>query len=188
MSYRLPGLRNWVTFYTDSYTDDQLTPVAYFDRSANSAGLYFSHLPKLPKVDLRLEGLYTDNPIGGAVCCGFYYSNIRYRNGYTNDGNLIGSWVGRDGQGEQAWLTYWRGPRTYVRFRYRHQQVSQQFVPNGGKVNDGGVEAGIWLGRELSISASLQYEKWDFPVLRPGPTSNFTSSVQFTYWPRWRVH
>lgn len=188
MSYRLPGLRNWVTFYTDSYTDDQLTPVAYFDRSANSAGLYFSHLPKLPKVDLRLEGLYTDNPIGGAVCCGFYYSNIRYRNGYTNDGNPIGSWVGRDGQGEQAWLTYWRGPRTYVRFRYRHQQVSQQFVPNGGKVNDGGVEAGIWLGRELSISASLQYEKWDFPVLRPGPTSNFTSSVQFTYWPRWRVH
>jgi len=188
MSYRLPGLRNWVTFYTDSYTDDQLTPVAYFDRSANSAGLYFSHLPKLPKVDLRLEGLYTDNPIGGAVCCGFYYSNIRYRNGYTNDGNLIGSWVGRDGQGEQAWLTYWRGPRTYVRFRYRHQQVSQQFVPNGGKVNDGGVEAGIWLGREVSISASLQYEKWDFPVLRPGPTSNFASSVQFTYWPRWRVH
>ena len=191
MTYRLPGLRNWVTFYTDSYTDDQISPVAYFDRSANSAGLYFSHLPKLPKLDLRLEGLYTDNPIGNAtnnLCCGFYYSNIRYRNGYTNDGNLIGSWVGRDGQGEQAWLTYWHGPRTYLRFRYRHQQVSHQFVPNGGKVNDGGVEAGIWLGRELSISASLQYEKWDFPVLRPGPTSNFTSLIQFTYWPRWRVH
>jgi capsule assembly protein Wzi/PAP2 superfamily protein len=190
MTYRLPGLRNWVTFYTDSYTDDQPTPVAYFDRSANSAGLYFSHLPKLPRLDLRLEGLYTDNPIGNAtnnLCCGFYYSNIRYRNGYTNDGNLIGSWVGRDGQGEQAWLTYWQGPRSYVRFRFRHQQVSHQFVPNGGKVNDGGVEAGIWLGRELSISASLQYEKWDFPVLRPGPTSNFTSSIQFTYWPRWRV-
>lgn len=188
MTYRVPGLRNWATFYTDSYTDDQFTPVAYFDRSANSAGLYFSHLPKLPKFDLRLEGVYTDNPIGGAVCCGFYYSNIRYRNGYTNDANLIGSWIGRDGQGEQAWLTYWHGPRSYIRFRYRHQQVDQDFVPHGGKVNDGGVEAGFWLGQELSISALAQYEKWDFPVLRPGPTSNFTSSVQLTYWPRWRVH
>ncbi len=189
LSYRLPGLRNWVTFYTDSFTDDEFSPVAYFDRSANSAGLYFSHLPKLPKFDLRLEGVYTDNPIGNAtnnLCCGFYYFNGRYRNGYTNDGNLMGSWIGRDSQGEQAWLTYWQGPRSYVRFRYRHQKVSQQFVPYGGTVNDGGVQAGLWLGRELSVSASLQYEKWDFPVLRPGPASNFSSSVQLTYWPRWR--
>ena len=190
MTYRLPGLRNWVTFYTDSFSDDEISPVAYFDRSANSAGLYFSHLPKLSRFDLRLEGVYTDNPIGvpsNNLCCGFYYSNYRYRNGYTNNGNLLGSWVGRDGQGEQAWLTYWQGPRSYVRFRYRHQQVSQQFVPQGGKVNDGSVEAGLWLGRDISLKASLQYEKWKFPVLRPGPTSDLTSSVQITFWPRWRV-
>lgn len=188
MTYRLPGLRNWVTFYTDSFTDDQISPLAYFDRSANSAGLYFPRLPKLPRFDLRLEGVYTDNPIGGGVCCGFYYFNGRYRNGYTNDGNLIGSWIGRDGQGGQAWLTYWQSPRSYIRFEYRHQKVSQQFVPYGGTVNDGGVEASFWLGRELSASAFLQYEKWNFPVLRPGPTSDFTTSVQLTYWPRWRWH
>ena len=190
LAYRLPGLRNWVTFYTDSFSDDEPSPVAYFDRSANSAGLYFSHLPKLPKFDLRMEGVYTDNPIGvpsNNLCCGYYYSNGRYRNGYTNDGNLLGSWIGRDGQGEQGWLTYWQGPRSYIRFRYRHQKVSPQFVPDGGIVNDGGVEARFWLGHELSISAALQYEKWSFPILRPGPTSNFTSSVQFTYWPRWRA-
>ncbi len=191
MTYRLPFLRNWATFYTDSFSDDEISPVAYFDRSANSAGLYFSHLPKLPKFDLRMEGVYTDNPIGDAtnnLCCGFYYSNLRYRNGYTNDGNLIASWVGRDGQGEQAWLTYWRNPRSYVRFHYRHQQVSAQFVPSGGKLTDGGVEASFWLGNELSVSANLQYEKWNFPILRPGPTSDFTSSVQFTFWPRWRLY
>ena len=191
LTYRLPGLRNWVTFYTDSFSDDEFSPVAYFDRSANSAGLYFSHLPKLPKVDLRMEGVYTDNPIGvpsNNLCCGFYYFNDRYRNGYTNDGNLMGSWIGRDGQGEQAWLTYWAGPRSYIRFRYRHQQVSHQFVPYGGKLNDGGVEASFWLGQSLSVSANLQYEKWRFPVLRPGPESNLTSSVQVTYWPRWRIH
>ncbi len=189
MTYRLPLLRNWATFYTDSFSDDEISPVAYFDRSANSSGLYFSHLPKLPKFDLRLEGVYTDNPIGthsNNLCCGFYYFNDRYRDGYTNDGNLMGSWIGRDGQGEQAWLTYWQNPRSYVRLHYRHQQVSQQFVPNGGKLTDGGVEASFWLGNELSVSANLQYEKWNFPVLRPGPTSDFTSSVQVTYWPQWR--
>ena len=187
LTYRLPGIRNWATFYTDSFTDDEISPLAYFDRSANSAGLYFSHLPKLPRFDLRVEGVYTDNPIGGGVCCGFYYSNGRYRNGYTNDGYLIGSWIGRDGQGEQAWLTYWQGPRSHIRFRYRHQEVSRQFVPYGGTVNDGGLEASFWLGQELSVSASLQYEKWSFPLLRPGQTSNFTTSVQLTYWPHWRV-
>jgi hypothetical protein len=187
MTYRLPGLRNWVTFYTDSFTDDQISPLAYFDRSANSAGLYFPRLPKLPKFDLRLEGVYTDNPIGGNVCCGFYYFNGRYRNGYTNDGNLLGSWIGRDGKGEQAWLTYWQSPRSYVRFEYRHQKVSHQFVPYGGTVNDGGVEASFWLGPSLSASAFLQYEKWNFPVLRPGPTSDFTTSVQLTYWPHWTL-
>lgn len=190
MTYRLPGLRNWATFYADSFSDDEISPIAYFDRSANSAGLYFSHLPKLPKFDLRLEGVYTDNPIGNQsnnLCCGFYYFNGRYRNGYTNDGNLMGSWVGRDGQGEQAWLTYWEGPRSYIRFRYRHQQVSHQFVPFGGRLDDGGIEASFWLGRKLSVSAALQFEKWNFPVLRPGPTSDFMSSVQLTYWPRWRI-
>lgn len=188
MSYRLPWVRNWATFYVDSFVEDEYSPVAYFDQSANSAGLYFPRLPKLPKFDLRVEGVYSDNPIGGFRQHGYYYSNYTWRYGYRNAGNLIGSWVGREGQGEQAWLTYWQNPRSYVRFEYRHQMVAPDFVPGGGTVNDGGVEASFWLGQDLSASALLQYEKWNFPVLRPGPTSNFATSVQLTYWPRWRLY
>jgi membrane-associated phospholipid phosphatase len=188
MTYRLPGLRNWVTFYTDSFTDDQFSPVAYFDRSANSAGLYFARLPKLPNISLQVEGVYTDNPIGGNVCCGFYYWNDRYRNGYTNYGDLIGSWIGRDGQGAQAWLTYWESPRNSVQLQYRHQKVDSQFIPYGGTVNDAGVKADFQLRTDISVSAFLQYEKWNFPILRPGPTSDFTTSVQLTYSPHWRIH
>ena len=187
MTYRLPGLRNWATFYVDSFVDDEFSPVAYFDRASNSAGLYLAHLPRLPKFDLRMEGVYTDNPIGGLYDHGYYYSNYTWRYGYRNAGNLIGSWVGRQGQGEQAWLTYWRTPRSYLQFRYRHETVGQGFVPGGGIINDGGVEANFWLGRNVSVSANLQYEKWSFPILRPGPTSDFLSSVQVTYWPRWRL-
>jgi membrane-associated phospholipid phosphatase len=188
MSYRLPGLRNWVTFYTDSFTDDQFSPVAYFDRSANSAGLYFARLPKLPNISLRVEGVYTDNPLGGNLCCGFYYFNDRYRSGYTNYGNLMGSWIGRQGQGAQAWLTYWESPRNSVQFEYRHQKVSAQFIPDGGTLNDAGVTANFQLRPDMSVAAFLQYEKWNFPILRPEPTSDFTTSVQFTYWPHWRIH
>jgi hypothetical protein len=191
MTYRLPFLRNWVTFYVDSYSDDEFSPVAYFDRSANSGGLFFSRLPKLPKFTLRIEGVYTDNPIaagGGDLCCGFYYTNTRYRNGYTNDGNLIGSWIGRDGQGFQGWLTYWQSPRSYVRFEYRHQKVSHQFIPYGGTINDGGLEADWWFKHHLEISGLLQYERWDFPILAPGQQTDFTTQFGVTYWPRWRLH
>jgi membrane-associated phospholipid phosphatase len=188
MTYRLPGLRNWVTFYTDSFTDDQFSPVAYFDRSANSAGLYFARLPKLPEFSLRVEGVYTDNPLGGNLCCGFYYSNDRYRNGYTDYGNLMGSWIGRDGQGAQAWLTYWESPRNSVQFQYRHQKVDALFIPYGGTLTDAGVKADLQVGPDMSVSAFLQYEKWNFPILRPGPTTDFTTSVQFTYSPHWRIH
>jgi Capsule assembly protein Wzi/PAP2 superfamily len=191
MTYRLPGLRNWVTFYADSYTDDEFTPVAYFDRSANSAGLYFPRLPKLDQWDLRLEGVYTDNPISsrtsGNLCCGFYYSNGTWRYGYRNDGNLIGSWVGRDGQGFEGWLGRSLGAQGRLEFSYRHQKVSGQFIPGGGTVNDGGASANFWLRPNLSVTASLQYEQWKFPVLAAGAQTNVTSSVQVTFWPRWRV-
>ncbi len=108
-TYRVPGLRDWLTFYGDGFTDDEPSPLwGAFDKSAFNAGLYFPHLPKVPKLDFRVEGVYTDNPNPNPVLQrGFFYFNARYRNGYTNDGNLIGSWIGRQGQGAQAWSTYW---------------------------------------------------------------------------------
>jgi hypothetical protein len=191
MSYRLPGLRNWVTFYTDSLAYDQFTPVAYFDRSANSAGLYMPRLPKLPKFDFRVEGVYTDNPISTPtdnLCCGFYYSNETWISGYRNDGNIIGSWIGRDGQGAQAWLTWWHNPQDFLQLNFRHVKVSHQFVPDGGTQTDVGINTGWWLRPDLSFSGGLQYERWDFPILAPGQQTDVTASLQVTFWPRWRLH
>jgi membrane-associated phospholipid phosphatase len=194
-NYRLPGLRNWVTFYVDGFTDDQFSPIAYWDRSAWTAGLYFPQLPKLPKLDLRVEGVYTDVPAGGNIGHGFFYFNLAYRNGYTNDGNLIGSWIGRQGQGAQAWMTYSISPKSTIQFNYRHEKISNQLVFGGGTITDVGVKPNIWLGPNLSVSGLLQYEKWNFPVLAPNaesnfpllapyPQTNFTTSVGITYWPR----
>jgi len=188
--YRVPGARNWLTFYGDGFTDDEPSPLwGAFSKSAFDSGLYFSHLPGLPKLDLRVEGVFTDNPNPNQVLQhGFFYFNARYVNGYTNNGNLMGSWIGRQGQGAQAWSTYWFTPQDKLQFSFRHQKVSQQFVPFGGTLTDGGVRADFWVHHQVSVTASMQYEKWNFPVLSPARETDVTTSVELTYWPHWRAH
>ena len=185
-SYRLPLLRRWVSFYGDAFTWDQLSPIAYWDRSAISAGLYFSRLPKLPKLDFRVEGVYSDVPAGGAIGHGFYYSSgsSPYLNGYTNGGNLIGSWIGRDGQGAQGWSNYWFTPRTRVQVNFRHEKVSQQFVPGGGTLTDIGARADYWPTKSLGLNTSVQYERWLFPIIKPGPERDIATSIGIQFQPQ----
>jgi membrane-associated phospholipid phosphatase len=186
--YRIPWVRNWVTFDGDGFTHDEPNPVwGSFDKSAFNSGLYFSHLPKLSKMDFRVEGVFTDNPNPNPVLQhGFFYWEDTYRSGFTNDGNLLGSWIGREGQGAQAWATYWFTPKTNLQFSYRHQKVSREFVPDGGTVSDGGVLANLWTSPTFGVTAAFQYEKWDFPVLSSTRQTDLTSSIQFTFWPHAR--
>ncbi|MBV8070756.1 MAG: hypothetical protein JO270_12675, partial [Acidobacteriaceae bacterium] len=53
--WRLPGLRRFVTIYCDSFADDEPNPLASPHRSAWAPGIYFTQLPKLRRMDLRLE-------------------------------------------------------------------------------------------------------------------------------------
>lgn len=182
-SYRIPGMRNWLTFYGDGFADDQFSPIAYADRSAWHAGLYLSRFPRIPKLDLRVEGVYTDNPLGGIIGHGFYYFNYTWRSGQTNNGNLIGSWIGRQGQGAQAWTNYWFTPRNRLQFNFRHQKVSQEFLPGGGTLTDAGVRADYWVRSNISVSTSVQYERWLFPVIQPGPERNVAASVEILFQP-----
>jgi hypothetical protein len=186
-SYRLPLLRNWLTFYGDGFTDDEFSPIGYFDRSAWHAGLYLSHFPRIAKLDLRVEGVYTDNPLGGALGHGFYYFNDTWRSGYRNDGNLIGSWIGRDGQGAQAWGTYWLNAHSRLQTTFRHEKISQQYIPGGGTLSDFGVGGDVQMRRDLSLSIRVQHERWFIPVIRPAPTDNTSSSLQILFSPEgWR--
>jgi hypothetical protein len=185
LNYRLPWFRKWLTFYADGFTDDQITPVAYWDRSAWTSGLYMPRVPHVPKLELRVEGVYTDLPIGGSVSHGFFYDNKRYLNGYTNWGNLLGSWIGRQGQGAEGWATYWFSPRNKLQLNYRHQKVSKQFIADGGTLTDVGVNADFLIRSRLSVTGSVQYETWDFPVISSARTNDVTTSIGFTFWPGW---
>jgi len=183
-SYRIPGIRQWLTFYGDAFTEDEFSPLGYPRKSAIRGGIYMPQIPGIPKLDLRLEGGSTVPP-DFPGCNGCFYVNNRYPDGsYTNLGNLVGSWLGRAGQGEQAWSTYWLTSRNKIQFNYRHQKISTLYLPQGGTLNDGGAKADFWLGRAVMLSGSVQYEKWNYPVLDPLPRSNVTTSIQFTFWPR----
>jgi membrane-associated phospholipid phosphatase len=188
-SYRLPKLRNWLTFYGDGYTDDQFSPIAYADRSAWHAGLFLSHVPWISKLDLRAEGVYTDVPPGGGpITPGDFYFNSTWRSGYTNDGNIIGSWVGRGGQGAQAWSNYWFSPRSRIQVNFRHQKVSQVFVPQGGTLTDFGVRGDYCWRSNISLSASVQYERWLFPVIQPFAEKPVSATIEIKFEPQKLLH
>jgi hypothetical protein len=160
--------------------NDEPNTIAYPQDSAFSAGLYFSHLPKLPKLDLRVEGVYTNIP--GFSAPAAYYANAHYAQGYTNYWQIIGSWVGRQGDGILASSTYWFSPRNKVQLNYRRQWVDKAFL-QGGNLNDFSTSLDWLLKHDIQLSSTVQYERWNFLLLGPGPVSNVSASLQLMFWP-----
>jgi hypothetical protein len=182
-SYRIPGIRDWLTLYLDGFADDEAFPVAYPTHSAWSPGIYLPKLPHLRKLDFRAEGAVTPS----RLFPGFFYFNVHYLSGYTNERNLMGSWVGRQGKGFQLWSTYWLSPRNTLQVNYRDMWIDHSFL-QGGWLRDLGVNANIALGRDFTLQASAQYERWNFPLLSASKAGNTTTSLQVSYAPHWNVH
>jgi len=188
-NWRLPWVENWLTLYTDSIVHDDVSPLAAPRRAAVNPGLYLSHLPKLPHVDLRAEAVSTDpvssNPGQGGQ---FLYYEVEYPDGYTNKNNLLGSWIGRQGKGGQAWLTDWLSPKEYIQLGYRNAKVSKTFIPGGTTQNDINIKAVLRLKDDLELNAFGQAEFWKVPALASGQQHDFTGSIQLTYFPKlsWR--
>lgn len=185
-AYRIPGLRNWLSFYADCFTDDEPNPWLSWNKTALTSGLYLSHLPKLSKLDLRVEGVYTDPPGGGKTAVhGFFYFNDRFRSGYANEESLIGSWIGRQGQGARVWTNYWFTPKSKLQLNFRHQKVSQQFISGGGTLTDFGASGDYWLRSNINLFAQIQHERWLFPVIQPNVARNLTAMLQISFVPHW---
>jgi hypothetical protein len=180
--YRLPFVRRYLTLYNDAMAEDELSPSVYPRRSAMAPGLFLSHLPRAERFDLRLEGFYTDLP--GLRQKGIYYFNNRFLSGFTNEGNILGHWIGRQGYGWMAQARYWAAPQKVVEFTYRNSRVSPQFLQNGGSQASGRLGARWRVRPDLDVSGFVQYERWLFPILRPRAQQDVTTSIQITYWPK----
>jgi hypothetical protein len=181
-SYRIPGIRNWLTLYCDSFADDEAFPPAYPTHSAWSPGIYMPKLLFARKLDFRAEGAMTPE----RLFPGFFYFNVHYLSGYTNDRQLMGSWIGRQGSGFQLWTTYWLSGRNTLQATYRAIWVDHSFL-QGGWLRDVGVNTNLALSSSFALQASIQYERWQFPLLATGTVSNVATSLQLSYTPRWSV-
>jgi hypothetical protein len=183
-SYRIPGMRDWLTLYADAFTDDEPNPWWAWNKAAFTSGLYLSHVPRIANLDFRVEGIFTDLAGGEpTVQHGFFYSNSRFKSGYTNNANPIGSWIGRQGQGAQAWTTYWFSAKNKLQLNFRHQKVSPEFIAGGGSLTDLGASVDLWVHSNFDVSAWVQHERWLFPAIQPDESKNVTAALQISIEP-----
>ena len=180
--YRIPRLRNWLTIYSDSYCDDDPSPLAAPRRAAINPGIYLAHVPGLPRLDFRLESPST-TPLGLDQGGDFLYFNQEYRSGNTNYGTLLGNAVGRDGRAVAGWATYHLTARSQLELGYRDLKGSTRFLPGGSTQSDGTLRASVPLGREIFADVLFQYERFWIPLLG-GPKTNVSASVQLTWEPK----
>ena len=186
-SYRIPKLRNWLSLYGEGFSEDEISPLNNAPKSIWQGGLYLAKVPRINKFDLRLEGGYT-SPTRGSFCTSCFYTNGQYVNGYTNDGHLIGTWVGRAAQGELLQSNYWISPRKRIGFEVRHRKIDRQYLPQGGTQNDVAVNADIFAGPGFRFSGNVQYESWQIPLLATNRQSDVAASFQFGFWPTRHTH
>ncbi len=184
VSYKLPFVRNLISVYADSLGADEVVPLANPPRSAWNTGLYMPRLPGIRRLDLRVEAGYTDATTPRSNGGEYVYWDLYYHDLSTNKGNLIGSWMGREGKGVRAVSTYSFSAHNNIQLAYREAKVSKDFIPSGETINDASAAVNWWLRGIVSFSASVQYEKWLAPLLAAGPQTNWTSSIQVTFWPK----
>ncbi len=177
---RLPGLRSGAVLYTEGMAWDDPLEGKFVGRYAFDPGLYLSQLPRLPSLDLRIEGAYTNLP--KLPILAYFYANGHYVQGYTNYGQIMGSWVGREGVGGVATSSWWFTARRKLSVSYR-QMVSDPSLFQGGSLRD--ISAtGLWTLRSgIELTAMGQYERWRFPLLSAGPRSNGTMQFQVRWSP-----
>jgi hypothetical protein len=210
-SYRLPFVRKWLTLYTDSEVHDDISPIDAPRRAAYRPGIYLSHVPGIPKLDLRVEAASTD-PSSSAVSTReygrfMYYEGIE-KQGYTNQGQLFGDWIGREDKGGQAWLTYHLSGNEWLQVNARNQKATKDFIPGsstqtftgkdcpestpcllpgGTTLNDFGFQVVKRIGRDIEINGNFTVEHWKAPIYLPGEQTVTTTDIQVTWFPQRKV-
>jgi Capsule assembly protein Wzi len=185
-SYRVPYLRNWLTLYTDSLVHDDVSPLSAPRRAAFRPGIYLSHFPKLSGLDFRAEAVYTDFPTSRSTGGHFFFFEQEYHDAYTNKQFILGDWIGREGKGGQAWLTYHFSPQNMLQFAYRNAKSAKDFVPGGTTQNDFSARLVRHFSENLEVNTFAQVELWKAPILAQGLQTDLSLGLQLTYFPGWR--
>ena len=186
-TFRVPKTRNYLVFYGEVYADDDFIPWQNPPKNPYRPGIYITRIPGIPKLDFHMEAASTESPgfanFGKGINQGdLNYWNFQYHDGYTQNGNLIGNTVGRNGRAIQCWFTYWLSPRNTLQFAYKDNSVSSDFIPQGGAWQDYGLQNQIYLRSGLYLKTQVQYEHISrYPILFNGTQNNVTAIVEFGF-------
>lgn len=171
--YRIPGLRNCLTGY-----------FAYPTESVWLSGFFLRCVPRLPRMTVRVEGLLS--PHRDRAFPSFFYFNVNYLSGYTNNRQLIGSWIGWEGDGKQTWMTWNLSPHSSTEASYRAMTVNREFL-EGDTLHDYSLAANLQIRPEWQLRLEDQAEWWRFPLLSTSPQHNNEFTLQSSYRPIGRV-
>jgi hypothetical protein len=186
-TYRLPFPRNWLTLYADSDAHDAPSPLFKPLHGTIRPGLYLSHFPGIPKLDLRVEAADTDSTYRSSIGGRYQYWEVIQVQGYTNQGQLFGDWIGREGKGGQGWITYHLSGNEWLQVGVRNQKAAKDFIPGGTTLNDINFQAVKRIGKDFEINGNFTYERWKAPIYLPGQQTVTTTTVQLTWFPKRKI-
>jgi hypothetical protein len=186
-SYRLPFPRNWLTLYTDMEAHDAPSPIFKPLHGTFRPGLYLSHFPGIPKLDLRVEAVDTDSSHPSSIGGLYQYWETVQRQGYTNKGQLFGDWIGREDKGGQGWITYHLSGNEWIQVDVRHQKASKDFIPGGTTLNDINLQVVKRIGKDFEINGDFTFEHYKAPIYLPGQQTVTTTTIQLTWFPTRKI-
>jgi hypothetical protein len=186
-SYRLPFVRNWLTLYSDSEVHDDVSPIDAPRRASWRPGLYLSHVPGIPRLDLRVEAVSTDPPITNSQSGHFMYYETIQQQGYTNQGQLFGDWIGREDKGGQGWITYHLNGNEWFQVSVRNQKAAKDFIPGGTTLNDIHFQIVKRIGKDFEVNGNFDYERWKAPIYLSGQQTVTTTTIQLTWFPKRKI-
>ena len=183
-SYRLPYVRNWLTLYTDGEVHDDVSPADAPRRAGWRPGLFLSHVPGAARLSLRTEAVWTDPPVPSSHGGLFMYWETLQKQAYTNQGQIFGDWIGREGKGGQAWATWNLSGDEWIQASWRHQKNAKDFIPGGTTLNDVNFKAVKRIGRDFAIDGNFKYEEWTAPIYLPGQQKVTVTTVRLVWYPQ----
>jgi hypothetical protein len=137
-----------------------------------------------------------------------YWETIQ-RQGYTNQGQLFGDWIGREDKGGQAWITWHLSGNEWLQAGYRNQKATSNFIPGstsvtytgspcsanspclppgGTTLNDFNFQVVKRFGKDFEVNGNFAIEHWKAPIYLPGSQTVTNTTIQLTWFPERKVN
>jgi hypothetical protein len=111
-----------------------------------------------------------------------YYEAIQ-KQGYTNQGQLLGDWIGREDKGGQGWITYHLSGNEWLQLAMRNQKATTYFIPGGTTLNEISFQTIKRIGRDIEINGNFSYGRWKAPIYLSGQQTATTTTIRVTWFP-----